>query len=348
MAGEANNKNNLTAAQKFLALFPSNANSFVVRRSVATEPDADGKRPGEYITYSVDSQKPHLRKKLTAAYIDRHLAGKSGSCLVLKPQLPDGTCLWAAIDFDVYQDRNEILRIMAAAEHDKFPLTFDESKSGGLHGIAFFSAPTTVAHAQMQMKLYASQLGHPDSEIFPKTVASGKKPFGIAVPFFGQPERFRAFTPTLIDLTNGDAPHDLENGEPSYLRHPGAPRGGENVEPSDLLQPGVPLPAGIDFGALLTERGLKFAKREEPDGTSYDYHKLNRQPCLIQGSVHAAQAGNVRQSRFVVRDGRVFHQCFDSDCRGETGSKTRTALAKLGITLHASPEEMPHDNNKRG
>jgi hypothetical protein len=137
---------------------------------------------------------------------------------------------------------------------------------------------------------------------------------------------------------NGDRPAANADGNvPDYLTVKGrTPEGSENVEASDVTgPPGIPLPAGVDFGALLTERGLKFAKYEGTDGISYDYHGLEGQPCLIQGTVHAAQARNVRQSRFVVRDGRVFHQCFDSDCRGETGGKTRRALKKLGIEFGA-------------
>ena len=126
--------------------------------------------------------------------------------------------------------------------------------------------------------------------------AKNTKPFGIAVPFFGEPERFNAFTPLRI-AAGGLPPM---NGEtPDYLRVDGrAPEGAENVEPADIADPaGILIPVGVDFEKLLqTGRGLKFNRRVEGNETSLDYHGINNQPCLIQGTVHEANRGNPRCS----------------------------------------------------
>jgi len=121
--------------------------------------------------------------------------------------------------------------------------------------------------------------------------------------------------------------------------------GRENVEPRDLVEPpGILLPPWFkDFGALLTAHGWKFKTRAENGGTSYDYHGIKGvdgkpQRCLVQGTVHSDQEGNEKQARFFVKDGRVQHNCFDSDCRGAAVHKTRKALAQIGINLDAEPE----------
>ena len=109
----------------------------------------------------------------------------------------------------------------------------------------------------------------------------------------------------------------------------------EEFDEKDLAMPraaGIALPVGTDFERLLVERGWRFRKAVERDGsTSYAYHGLGGQPCLIQGTVHEAQARNARQARFVVKDGYVFHQCFDSDCQAVEEPKTRRALRKIGF-----------------
>jgi hypothetical protein len=124
----------------------------------------------------------------------------------------------------------------------------------------------------------------------------------------------------------------------SAIAFPEKPRGFENMGPSDIAQYGILLPAHVkDFGVLLASRRLKFQKRVENGQISYDYHGLKEhsaapeQPCLIQGTVHEGQIGNPRQCRFLVKDGYVAHQCFDSDCQAFTGHKTRHALAALGF-----------------
>jgi len=343
--------------EKFLALFHSNDESFVARDRLGAV-SADGKVEARYVTYSIDSEKSHLRRSLAAADVESHLTGKI--CLVLKPELSNGTCWWAASDYDVYQNEGELKRILAAAKREKLPLTFFTSKSGGLHGVAFFSAPVPVERVRLLLQLYNEALDRPDAEIFPKPVAPGKKPFGVAVPFFGEPERFKHFTPNRINLSaNGNGPTNANGGGlPDYLRVEGRePEGFENVGPTDVSgPPGIPLPPGVDFEKLLqTGRGLKFNLREERSKTnlnyttetSFDYHGINGQPCLIQGTVHEANRANPRCSRFVVHNGAelingermpsvVSHQCFDSDCRGVSGSRTLKALSALGIDLDAA------------
>ncbi len=80
-----------TFPRDFLKMFPCNPGSFVVRKSIGTLRDENGKLPAEYVT---------ICRAVTEGDVKLHLAGSV--CLVLKPDLADGTCSWAQIDHDIY------------------------------------------------------------------------------------------------------------------------------------------------------------------------------------------------------------------------------------------------------
>lgn len=266
------------------------------------EVDANGKVQGSYST---------VKGGVPVSAVDRHFAGES--CLVLKPELPDRTCTWAMIDHDHYSEQTcQVIR--EQIEIHKLPLHTFASKSGGLHSVIFFPKPQPVDAVRELLAKFAVQIGErADVEIFPKPVADGKEPYGIAVPFFGNREAFEEFAPRYCDLPlNGDAVRETDDPQADKF--------------------GVRLPAGADFGDLLKGK-LKFNTRHEKDATSYDYHGIGGQPCLLQGSIHAANRDNPRCSRFLVRGRLVVHQCFDSDCREIDGAKTRRALKAAGIDL---------------
>lgn len=290
--------------QRFLDLLRSNPESFVIRKNVSETADENGKRKAVYTT---------LSRQVSVADVAAHLDGKT--CLVLKPELADGTCLWAMIDHDVYSpQRCQIIR--DEIQTLRLPLHPFRSKSGGLHSTIFFRSPQPSLQVRALLAKFAAQLGEcPDCEIFPKPVAPGKKPFGIAMPFFGERGEFESFEPVFYDgPLNGHVPG--------------------SGELSDLPAYGVRLPEGVDFGELLKGR-LQFQIRDEAGGISYDYHGISGQPCLIQLSPHSANKYNPRCSRFFVKDGYVCHQCFDSDCQAETEPKTQKALEAIGIDFRA-------------
>ena len=246
-----------SAEQRFLDLFRSNPESFVVRKSVAEKPGEDGKLEANYTT---------LSRQVSLADVAAHLDGKK--CLVLKPDLPDGTCAWASLDNDHHDERTSAV-IRERIEIQKLPLYPFLSKSGGLHPMIFFRTPHPISAVQALLKGFAAQLDDPNCEIFPKPVTPGKKPYGIAMLFFGERDEFESFQPVLYDGSlNGHQPQS----------------GGL----SDLPAYGVKLPNGVDFGELL-QRKLKCDVRHEAGGISYDYHGINGQTCLIQGSLHRAQ-----------------------------------------------------------
>jgi putative DNA primase/helicase len=162
----------------FLSAFSCNEESFVIRKATG-EPDERGKRPAPYVT---------VERPFAEADIAKHFRGVG--CIVGKPDR-GGTCLCAAIDIDVYGRSHSSIENRITELH--LPLVSSESKSGGIHAWAFFSEAVPCAYARELLGGYALVLGHPLAEIFPKKVTPGKKPYGIALPFFGEPERFREF-----------------------------------------------------------------------------------------------------------------------------------------------------------
>jgi P4 family phage/plasmid primase-like protien len=292
----------------------------VLRTSVQKERDKKGKLSAKYIT---------CKRAPSENDVQVHLAGKV--CIVAKPELADDTCTWAMLDFDIYLDSSAVLRIGEAIDRLALPLHPFPSKSGGLHCAAFFAKPVACSVARAVLSDWKARLGYANMpiEIFPKPVAKGKLPFGIALPFFGEPERFKTFEPKLYDVNGWTAP----NGKSNIERETG------QDETQDKATKGVVLPEHIkDFEVELANHGLKFRKRAENGGTSFDYHNIEGQPCLLAGVVHETNKTNARCSRFFEKDRRVIHHCFDDD--GSPGEhRTRKALAKLGIDFE--PAALP-------
>ena len=107
-----------------------------------------------------------IQRPVTPQHYQDHLDGKLGLGIV--PIQEDGTCLFAAIDVDVY-DLNHLTLAKRIADY-KLPLIICKTKSGGAHLFAFFKEPIQAAVVKSQMKAWATKLGYTKSEIFPKQV----------------------------------------------------------------------------------------------------------------------------------------------------------------------------------
>jgi hypothetical protein len=126
----------------------------------------------------------------TPEHYAEHLAGKLGLGLV--PVRRDGTCRFAAIDIDINSiDHEELLRKVLAR---KLPLAVCRSKSGGAHLYLFAREPGQPAAQIIQtLKKWATLLGYPAAEVFPKQTKVTKKNLGnwINLPYFGDAKTSR-------------------------------------------------------------------------------------------------------------------------------------------------------------
>jgi hypothetical protein len=112
-----------------------------------------------------------------------HLEGKVGLGLV--PIQLNGLCQFAAIDIDIDTINHD--ELYKQVRKRRFPLTVCRSKSGGAHLYMFMAAPGLPAGAvQDVLKRWATLLGYPQAEIFPKQTKVSVDSIGnwINLPYF--------------------------------------------------------------------------------------------------------------------------------------------------------------------
>jgi len=102
---------------------------------------------------------------VTPEHWQAHIDGKYGVGIV--PITDEGTCSWAAIDFDIY-DQLTVKRFVTDAKRSGFPFVWCKSKSGGAHLYMFFAQPIAATDVRKKLGDLARVLGYPKIEIFPK------------------------------------------------------------------------------------------------------------------------------------------------------------------------------------
>lgn len=224
--------------------------------------------PEAYGTYSREEKNPSkggkLEIKATAKTItrpvtlelwQRHVEGEVPLGVI--PILEDGTCHWAAIDYDKYQITHA--DIVKEINNLDLPLIVCRSKSGGAHIFAFFKEPQICSEVQHVMKSLAARLGLGNCEIFPKQVevmySRGDMGSWLNMPYYGDTDRravkkngllmtlkefvstatrFRCLLTEIEEDSGGSSTkiddEDLDGGPPclQYLADSGFPEGTRN------------------------------------------------------------------------------------------------------------------------
>ncbi|MCK5603172.1 hypothetical protein KAR91_14920 [Candidatus Pacearchaeota archaeon] len=119
-----------------------------------------------------------------------HLDGKLGLGII--PICSDNTCVWGAIDIDVY-DLDLVKMEKIITEH-KIPAVVCRTKSGGAHLYFFVSEPIPAGDMRDKLDELAAILGFPGVEIFPKQVKlANDKDVGnwINMPYFNSGKTLR-------------------------------------------------------------------------------------------------------------------------------------------------------------
>lgn len=149
----------LTQAEKFMAVFPGLERAFGTYRYTGPVPPKGEKRKGRAVT---------INKPYTSADFERHLQGKVGIGIV--PITDDSTCMWGAIDIDRYDLAPDAIEAILSRTKGS-PLIPCKTKSGGIHYYVFFNSPVQAKTLSSRLRATASTLGFGGCEVFPKQSA---------------------------------------------------------------------------------------------------------------------------------------------------------------------------------
>lgn len=140
-----------------------------------TRADAKNKLKGKALT---------KLEPVTIALWEDHIAGKQGIGIV--PIRDDASCVFGAIDIDAY-DGLDLPALEAKCSGLGLPLIVCRSKSGGAHLYLFAAEALTAAEVRGSLVEWATALGYPKVEVFPKQIAmAGANDIGnwINMPYF--------------------------------------------------------------------------------------------------------------------------------------------------------------------
>lgn len=105
-----------------------------------------------------------VQKPVTVESWRDHLEGRVGLGVV--PIRDDATCVFGAIDVDVYPLDLKVL--YDRVTELKFPLVVTRTKSGGAHLYLFLSSPVPASEVREKLSSFAAALNYAKSEVFPK------------------------------------------------------------------------------------------------------------------------------------------------------------------------------------
>ena len=169
----------LDLAEAFMARFAgldSAHGTYDMSRTTVRE---DGKKSGERAAVTKHSP-------VTLELWKSHLLGE-GAGLGIVPIRRDNTCVFGAIDVDVYPTTHQV--IAARLERSDLPLIVCRTKSGGAHMYLFSRSPVPASSMVRKLNEVASFLGYGDCEKFPKQtqilVEQGDCGQWLNMPYFG-------------------------------------------------------------------------------------------------------------------------------------------------------------------
>jgi P4 family phage/plasmid primase-like protien len=162
-------------AARMARLFDGNREAHYVFIPGETETEA-GKRKGEYV---------RRYGSVTVEAWESHLSGEQGRSLLVIPIQGGNSCVFGAIDIDVYASLDHV-QLLQRIDELGFPLITCRSKSGGAHCYSFGSEPIPAALIRQRLREMAVALGYPNAEVFSKQdhLEEGTFGSGINVPYF--------------------------------------------------------------------------------------------------------------------------------------------------------------------
>jgi hypothetical protein len=142
--------------------------------TLSGDTDDRGKEKGEAKT---------KRAPVTLDLWRQHLEGRQGLGIV--PIRDDNTCVFGAVDIDVYDDLNHA-GIATGLKELELPTVVCRSKSGGCHIYLFSAVPVAASLMQARLSEIKALIGHGKAEVFPKQKKITPTEHGnwINIPYF--------------------------------------------------------------------------------------------------------------------------------------------------------------------
>lgn len=224
-----------------------------------------------------------VRGPATEAIWQDHIDGKTPLGVI--PIRQDSTCLWGAIDYDVYDA--DLVSVIARVRNLRLPLVPSRSKSGGLHLWLFLLSPQPAPSVIAVLTEMAAHLGIAGSEIFPKQsqliADHGDVGNWIVMPYFGNTYDGLIFDQSGLSDEGGPIPVDV------FLARAESSR--------------VELPALVIAGrAARAERraSSSSATNGSGNGTTAPLNFLDGPPCLENLALRGFPEGTRNRSLFMV------------------------------------------------
>jgi len=123
-----------------------------------------GARPNDKGKLHDPSWARTVHGEVTLELWEQHLEGRFGLGIV--PIRDDATCVFGAIDVDIYP--LDLIDLVAYVKKMELPLVVCRTKSGGAHLYLFLTAPASAELVRSKLMEWAVVLGYPGVEVFPK------------------------------------------------------------------------------------------------------------------------------------------------------------------------------------
>lgn len=131
----------------------------------------------------VEGKAKTVRGEVTDELWAKHVSGEQGLGIV--PVRDDGSCVFGAIDVDVYP--LDIVEVERKCAEFGFPLLPTRTKSGGVHLYLFCAEPVSARLVKTRLEEWSVALGYGGSEVFPKQgelLSEGDVGNWINMPYF--------------------------------------------------------------------------------------------------------------------------------------------------------------------
>jgi hypothetical protein len=300
-----------------------------------------GKQKGQYRIVSEDIDD----NKLLELW-ENHLGGQESLGIV--PIREDNSCVWGALDIDIYPVKHTEL-IQKFIKQNDLPFVITRSKSGGAHCYVFMTEPVSSSLMQEKLKELGAAFGFAKAEIFPKQTKllldKGDRGNILNMPYFGGASSTRyAHDDEGIAITDLDAfikyatskkitPRQLESLVAKSVDVSSKDPDLKGAPPCLTILCSLGFPEGTRNNGLF-DLGV-FARKKFQDGWEKKVEEFNfkfmKPPLGAQEVLTVIKALNNKEYHYKCNDQPIASHCNSSVCRTvEHGVGSSGGLPQFG------------------